>query len=442
MKKPRSTILSPESARATGLLLVSLSALTVVTCASAAHGPAIDATAKTIVPPRSAPNKPQDALAGATSATAPAPGLHAVERAARLDRFRGALAAMATGSRREPVRALWLGDSHTAADFWPDAVRKPLQVKFGDGGPGFVYVGLPAYRHAGIKVERSGPWRTEPRRPSLWMRQDDGVFGLGGIRAVPEGASSRATVVLSADAVRRAAHWDLAFRLPTDKARFSVATNGEVRAVDAKTYPVGTIAHVEWETPTGGTMTIESAAGEPQILGAIVESAEPGVVVDTLGINGARIGTPLAWEADPWIEAARRRRASLVVIAYGTNEVGDQVAASRYGPELETLVERVRQAAPDADCLVVGPTDRESPEWTTLPRVAEIDSVEREAAGRAGCAFVSAFDAMGGDGGLKRWAEQTPPLAGSDHVHLTPRGYAELGAPILSALLPDDAPPR
>ena len=355
-----------------------------------------------------------------------------------LPRFRAALADLAAGRRSDSVRILWLGDSHVAADFWPDAVRKPLQAKFGNAGPGFVYLGLGVYRHAGAKVERDGRWHPEPRKPSLWMRQGDGVFGLGGIRVVPDGETSRLTVALAKDCVRGKARWDLAFRLPTDKARFRITTdNGQSFSVDAATRAVGSIEHLEWQTEAGATVTVDRAASDPQIFGAVVESTGPGVVVDTLGINGARIGTPLAWDEEPWLSEARRRKASLFVLAYGTNEAGDEVAPRRYGPELESLVSRVRKAAPDADCLVVGPTDRAGPGWVTLPRVLEIDAVEREAAAHAGCAFWSTLSAMGGEGSLGRWAAQAPPLAAPDRVHLTPRGYGTLGAKMAVEMVPE-----
>jgi lysophospholipase L1-like esterase len=331
--------------------------------------------------------------------------------------------------RAEPVRILWLGDSHTAADFWPEAVRKPLQAAFGAGGPGFLYLGLGVYRHGGVKIQREGKWRVEPRRPSLWMRQDDGIFGLGGIRAVPEDARSKLRLELSADVVRGKARWDLAFRLPTSRARCVASVEGgESRPVDSTTMTVGAISHLTFQTERGAAVTISGAVGEPELHGAIIESSEPGgVVVDNLGINGARIATPLAWEPSPWVEQARLRNPALVVFAYGTNEVGDQVAPFRYGPQLESLVALARQAAPSADCLIAGPTDREGPGWTPLPRVREIEAVERQTAERLGCAFFSVVDAMGGDGSLRRWAEQDPPLAAIDRVHLTPRGYGELG---------------
>jgi lysophospholipase L1-like esterase len=440
MKSLKSTTLSPEAARTAAAVLAATSALAVVTCAGATRPPLTARSAASAVPAASvAPPAPKAPEASAALASAaPSQGAAPVPQGSALARFQAAL--RDAPHRAEPVRVMWLGDSHTAADFWPEAVRKPLQAAFGAGGPGFLYLGLGVYRHGGVKVQREGKWRVEPRRPSLWMRQNDGIFGLGGIRAVPEDAKSKLRLELSADVVRGKARWDLAFRLPTNKARCVVSVEGgESRPVDTTTMSVGAISHVTFQTERGAAVTISGAAFEPELYGANIESTEPGgVVIDNLGINGARIATPLAWEPAPWVEQARLRNPSLLVFAYGTNEVGDQVAPFRYGPQLEALVTLARQAAPSADCLVAGPTDREGPGWTPLPRVREIEAVERQTAERLGCAFFSVVDAMGGDGSLRRWAAQDPPLAAIDRVHLTPRGYAELGG-IMARLLLEGA---
>ncbi|HEX4339764.1 MAG TPA: GDSL-type esterase/lipase family protein [Polyangiaceae bacterium] len=444
MKSPKSTIPSPDGARAAAAVLVVLSSLSVVTCASATRSPIIASIAPTSKPeppaPPLFPDEPEPSVTApvATSAEAAPPATPVVPQGSALARFTAAL--RDAPQRSGPVRVLWLGDSHTAADFWPDAVRKPLQAAYGSGGPGFVYLGLGVYRHTGVKQQREGKWRIEPRQPSLWMKQDDGVFGLGGIRAVPNDATSTLRLELSADSVRGKARWDVAVRLPTNRARVVIAVEGgESHSVDATTVAVGTIAHVTFQTERGAAVTIGHAANDPELFGAIVESTDPGgVVVDNLGINGARIATPLAWERSSWIEQARQRDPSLLVFAYGTNEVGDEVAPMKYGPVLEELVGVAREAAPNADCLVAGPTDREGPGWTPLPRVFEIDGVMRQTAEHLGCAYFSVVDAMGGEGSLKRWAAMTPPLAGIDRVHLTPRGYGELGGTMAKLFI--DAP--
>jgi lysophospholipase L1-like esterase len=299
------------------------------------------------------------------------------------------------------------------------------------------------YRHTGVKLTREGKWTIRPKQPSLWIRQEDGVFGLGGVRVTPATAESRATVELASGAVQAGARWDLAYRVRSSRDSFSVAIKGgeTLQAGGASAEP-GKVQHLEWRTPKDGAMTLALVSGEPEIFGVVIEDSEPGVVIDTLGINGARMGTPLAWEAGPWVEEARRRAPVLAVLAFGTNEVGDQVAPFRYAADLEGLVARVRLAAPDADCLVMGPTDRAGVEWTSLPRVREIEAVQRGVAERAGCAFWSAAEAMGGDGGFRRWADQSPPLAAPDRVHLTPRGYATLGAALATSLLGEPIAPE
>jgi len=433
MPSPRSKILSPEQARTAGYALASLSALVVVTCAGAARGPVGSAGNEKGIPkatPSSVAATPSAAppLASATASPSTA-------KVGAFSQFRAALSELASGKRTNSVRVLWLGDSHAAADFWPDAVRKPLMAKYGSGGPGFLYVGLPVYRHSGVKITRDGRFRMEPKQPSLWTRQADGVFGLGGIRTVPEADSSRVAFELGKDAVANEAHWVLGFRLPTNKAHFRVSiASGQSFVVDAATQAVGTVSHFDWTTAPGSTVTISDSSGEPEFFGVTIEDKKPGVVVDTLGINGARIGTPLAWDEAAWVTEAARRDASLFVLAYGTNEISDEVAVRRYEPELESLVLRVRKAAPHADCLVVGPTDRAGPGWVPLPRAVEIDETLHGASSRLGCSYFSTIDAMGGSGSIREWAKQEPPLAAPDKVHLTPRGYGTLGAKMASDL--------
>ena len=331
---------------------------------------------------------------------------------------------------------LWFGDSHAAADYWPNVLRQALQERFGNGGPGYIYFGLDVYRHAGVTLKHAGRWRRAPRSPSLWTRQDDGIFGLGGIRTSPADGATL-TVELAAPKARAKARWELVYRLRSASASFRAGWGAESRRIDGRSaQPANNgVARFSFETEPTATVTLDSAVGEPELFGAVIESTEPGVVVDTLGINGARIGTPLAWDESAWIAEVRARRPDLVVLAYGTNEVGDAVAPSRYGGQYDAFIARIRQAAPAVDCFIIGPTDRAEPDWTTHPRVLEVEAVEKQAAERLGCGFQSAVAAMGGPNSLKRWADAAPALATPDRIHLTPKGYERLGAMTAEAIL-------
>ena len=60
-----------------------------------------------------------------------------------------------------------------------------------------------------------------------------------------------------------------------------------------------------------------------RIFGMSLERNNPGVVIDTLGIPGARASTQLLWNEALQREHMQRRKPNLVVLAYGTNETGD-----------------------------------------------------------------------------------------------------------------------
>ena len=103
--------------------------------------------------------------------------------------------------------------------------------------------------------------------------------------------------------------------------------------------------------------------------------------------------------------------------------------------EIAAAIDGLRAAAPDADCLIAGPTDRVRRDWLTDPRVVAIDEAQRRIAGELGCAFFSTLDAMGGPGSLRRWAFGNPQYARRDRVHLLARGYRKLGDTLVDQLL-------
>jgi lysophospholipase L1-like esterase len=88
------------------------------------------------------------------------------------------------------------------------------------------------------------------------------------------------------------------------------------------------------------------------------------------------------------------------------------------------------------DCLVLAPTDRaDTRERTPLVR----DALE-QAAKAAGCGFWDTYKVMGGKGSIVAWRAENPPKAAGDGVHLTMKGYRELGdklaADVLGAYVP------
>lgn len=420
--------MSSADARRVSLLGASLlAALVAATCSRSSHleprrpvarvvasTPAVPRPPGSLVPPPSRPGSLPEAAPG---------GLPLAE-------FYAALHGLAEKRRKDHVRVLWLGDSHTAADYLTGAVRKKLEARFGTGGPGFVRLGASPYRHDGVKVTREGRFRTEPEPPSRRTKEGDTAFGVAGFRTLPVDDKARAEARIDERRVQGAVRYELLFDLPP-RSSFRV-TLGSARTVVKEGVPLlavpgSPIARLRFEAQAKDGFSVDQPSGTPRFYGVIAEGSEAGVVLDTSGIDGARFATSLAWDASVLAAELTARQPSLFVLAYGTNEAFDNRRAEATGAELVELVGRLRKGAGSADCLVIGPPDAALPDYSSLPRVGEIEAALQSASGRAGCGFYSLRRAMGGEGGFARYLRETPQLARSDRIHLTPAGYAKLG---------------
>lgn len=426
-------------------VLALLAATVAVTCATSGE----------LGPRRRAPPRPPSTLVGSAArntpsapaplageAAPPAPPLPPasssageVAPAAAPPPWRGTFEALTSRTRAESVHVVWLGDSHTAADFWTQAVRAELQARYGNGGPGFLRLGISPYRHGRAKVVTAGRWRRVPSAPARVTPTDDGVFALGGMRAEPISADARVTVELYTTAVRGEARWDLSFRFPKPNASFALELDDEPPVVvDARDGNGAAVRHLEVTGRAGGELSLGRFVGPVELFGVTVEGTGPGVVLDTVGIDGARIGTLLAWDEPTFVGELRRRAPDLVVLAFGTNEAFAEEDVARYADQYARVMARVRAAAPAAGCALLGPTNvpgRDGPDG----RVPAIDRVQAGAAAAAGCAFVSLHELMGGEGSFRRWMHASPPLAADDGVHLLQAGYERLAHEVIERLV-------
>ena len=287
-------------------------------------------------------------------------------------------------------------------------------------------------------MARDGKWNVDPDPPPRRSLQDDGVFGLGGTRAAPDGGALFSVQLASAGRASAApARFELAYALPQGSS-FQLELAGKALRVDASTacdVAASGISHLTLNAPYGSGLVLTRAVAEPRFFQVVIERSDaPGVVLDAAGIDGARLETALAWNEAAFIAEAARRRPELFVVAYGTNESFDATRVERYGPQLAKLVGRLRRAAPAASCLVLGPTDAPLGEGS-VARVAEVTAALRQAASPLGCSFVSLQQLMGGEGSFARGMKAKERLAQPDKLHLTPKGYRELGAALAKLLL-------
>ena len=351
--------------------------------------------------------------------------------------FLRALARAAAGEGQ--ARVVVYGASHVASDSWTWVLRRTLQERFGDAGHGFILPAQPwrHYRHHDVSVESSQRlWTT--RRHTISQREP-GMYGLAGVavETAQRGAWGRLDT-----GEHTASRFELWFLRQPEGGTLDVRIDDRhVRRVSTASAEAS--AGYELFTLPDAHHTFEVRArgdGPVTVFGVSVEREVPGVIVDALGINGARAAAQLMWDATLHAEHLRRRMPDLVALAYGTNESGDDdQPIETYETELRRVVARVRETVPTSSCLLIGPSDRpvvnRDGTFTERPRTAAIIEVQRRVATDYGCGFFDMVAFGGGPLHMVQWAAIDPAWAQDDYVHYTSRAYQRLGAVVSTALL-------
>lgn len=391
------------------------------------------------------------------------------EGQAPLGHMERALAELESGSRGEPVRFAFYGASGTAADLWTGYVRAYLQERFGDGGPGFTFAAKPRRwsRHQELLIESSKHWtrhnayRIDPGS----IDEPKAQFGVMG--QVLDTTSKFAWTQISPKSGSRSettlARYELHYLLQEDGGSIWVKLDGKrVATVSTDLGSKKARAHALEPGSKIGVLTVRLEPGEAHVLrlgakgdgpirllGVVAETERPGVVLDTLGVIGAKATNMMVWDEQMWAQHLESRLPDLVMMAFGNNEAADEdEPIGEYETGYRAVMQRLEKVAPEASCIIMGPGDfpkRVRPDGTpaehgdtefTLelrPRLAEIEAVQRKIALEFGCAYLDPVSILGGQGAKHVWVEAG--LGKDDYLHLTREGYVRLGTAVADAML-------
>lgn len=371
---------------------------------------------------------------------------------------------LAAAERGDPTaRVLWLffGDSHTAGDSLTSRLRATLQSKFGDAGRGLVAAGRPPTRYyyqRDVRYGTTGRWKAAVGG----HKGDPEPYGLAGLRVFGQTKGAQLWVETCGDcqAGTRVAQFEILYYAAPDHGTFKYRVDDkpwqQVRTKTTAIEPPHPARQVIPVADGPHKLTIEHGGGGMlDLFGVVLERVRPGVIVDSLGIVGRRLGSLRSWDWSIIGEQLASRDPRVVVLQYGTNEADDPdldlEAMARY---FDDTILRIRAAAPTASVVILGPPDMamreagkpcdkrkpDAPvisecEWHTPHVLAEIISVQHAAAVRNHVAFFDTFAAMGGADHMHQWVTAEPKVAYKDHVHLTDVGYQWWADALSSAVL-------
>jgi lysophospholipase L1-like esterase len=180
-------------------------------------------------------------------------------------------------------------------------------------------------------------------------------------------------------------------------------------------------------------LEVLTARARTRTFGVILERKVPGVVLDAIGIQGARIRFLDKQDDAHWAEQLKLRDPNLIVYQFGANESGDGYAYSMtdYHATMKAVLEQAKRAVPGAGCLVLAAMDRarkQGEELITVPIIPHIVKEQEATAREVGCAFWNTYQAMGGRGSMATWVRRGRAQADLTH----PNGY---GAEIIGKWL-------
>ncbi|HYQ00195.1 MAG TPA: GDSL-type esterase/lipase family protein [Polyangiaceae bacterium] len=361
------------------------------------------------------------------------PGGHA------LDGFNRALARTAHKQAHAVTRIAHFGDSIVVSDLVSGTLRRKLQAEFGDAGHGFMLIAnaWPAYFHNDISRFATAGWSVSR---IVGPYAADGLYGLGGVSFKAErNTVARFGTAKSGQYGKNVSRFVLDYLEDPSGGTLQVSIDGTPKATLDTRGALKKPAYFSVDVPDGEhEFEIYTKTGVTRAFGVVLERDTPGVVVDALGVQGARIRFLDKQDDDHWAEQLGWRKPDLLIYEFGANESGDGFLYPMvdYHRTMKEVIAQGQRALPESSCLVIGAMDRAAKVGDEIVSMRVIPSIveeQRKAAAELGCAFFDTYTAMGGAHSMPTWVRRG--LGQADLTHPTAIGSEVIGNWVYRALM-------
>ncbi len=336
-----------------------------------------------------------------------------------------------------PVRIAYFGDSFIEADILTGDLRDMLQERFGGCGAGYVDITSGIYGFRKTLRHSFNGWTSKGVNDTTGY--DIKRIGISGHYFIPHAGA----YVEARPPKAHREHLDSCevatiYFESTDTLYIGTSVNGSekevcpltgtgrMQAFDRK----GLIKSMRWTVVEADSATFYGFALD----------GRTGIAVDNFGIRSSSGLTLASIPRERLRQFGRLRPYDLIVLQFGLN-----VATERgrdyhwYETGMLRVIQHLKDAFPEAGILVVGVGDREYKDETgnlrTMPGVKALIRYQQNIAAKGAVAFWNLYDAMGGEGSIRRMVEAKPAQANLDYTHINFLGGRTLAHYLYEALI-------
>lgn len=192
----------------------------------------------------------------------------------------------------------------------------------------------------------------------------------------------------------------------------------------------GTIGSVRW--------TVERA--DSTLFYGLAMDGMSGITVDNFSLRGTSGLSLRSVPIQMMREFNEQRPYDLIILQYGLNVATERGRNyDRYIAGMQTTLEHLKEAFPQAGILVVSVGDRDyktaEGELRTMPGIKNLVRYQQNLAADEAVAFWNLFEAMGGEGSMARMVHAKPSMANYDYTHINFRGGKHLAGLLYEALV-------
>jgi lysophospholipase L1-like esterase len=357
------------------------------------------------------------------------------------------------------ITILQIGDSHTAADFFTGVLRRILQDRFGNGGPGYVIAGHPhiGVRSDTLKVNETAGWSYQ----ALQKSDDRTYFALAGFNAVA--GTKGMSMSFSSDSAIPSDVWEVEAVRQPGGGTINIRVDGVLRrSVDLNGPEVQPVVIRLDSSPNTRELRVTTEGKGPILISSVAAFNKlTGLTYNSVGFPGATVNVVNKFDTQLLSAELRRIRPQIVVLAFGTNEgFDDNLDLDRYARNYELVISKVQTALPKADIVIIGPPDagrrathcRAFPKaracshewlfrgskcgWSAPPKLSGVRKVQRDIAKKNSFPYWDWAGIMPAKCGAHEWVLRSPPLMAKDHVHFSREGYRISAEAFSEVLIP------